>query len=205
MFEALLRRAAGLPAAAIVAVTFALAMGESALLVDLVVPGETGMVFLGAVAAERKIPLLVAAAACAAGALIGDSLGFFIGRRWGWAAMCRFRWIRKRIAPKAEQAAEYLERRPGAAMFAGRWLGALRALVPLVAGASEMRYRRFILWDIAAAVTWSPIIVGVGYFVGRPAIRFVDRFEWVGLVLAAVVVAVLVLRSRASGTRAAGA
>lgn len=186
MLESLLRAAARLPVAGLVAITGTLSLAESAFLVDLLVPGEASMIFMGAIASERDAPLAFFVVACVAGALAGDSLSYLIGRRWGRAITSRWDWSKRLVEPKIDRAERFVERNRGAAVFAGRWVGALRAVVPLVAGSSRMRFRTFIAWDLLAALTWGTTVVAVGYVIGRPAVRLVDRFEWVVPVAVAV-------------------
>jgi membrane protein DedA with SNARE-associated domain len=89
----------------------------------------------------------------------------------------RFRWTRRSVEPKVARSERYFERHGGRAVAAGRFIGALRAVVPLVAGTSKMPFGRFLLWDAAAAIVWASAIVSIGWFVGPRAARFVDRFS----------------------------
>jgi undecaprenyl-diphosphatase len=165
-----------------------LAFGETAILFDLVVPGEVGMVIAGAAGAEAglRLPLLVLAGAM--GATVGDSVSYAIGRRWGFRLVHRWGITRTRLEPKLDAAQHYFARRGGSAVFLGRWVGALRAVVPLVAGAARMPYRRFLAWNVLASVGWATTVVCLGWYLGEPVARTVDR---VGLVLSAVLVVAL--------------
>src|SRR5439155_24101418 len=90
----------------------------------------------------------------------------------------RERWTRAR---------RFLRRRGATAVFFGRFIGVLRALVPAIAGDSRMPYPRFLLWNVAGALVWAPAAVLAGYLAG-PSYRALER--WLGrgsLVLAAVV------------------
>ena len=167
-----------------------LAFGETAIFVDLLVPGEVGMVIAGAAGAEAglRLPLLVLAGAI--GATVGDSVSYVIGRRWGFRLVHRWAFTRTRLEPKLTAAQRYFARRGGSAVFLGRWVGALRAVVPLVAGAARMPYRRFLAWNVLASAGWATAAVSLGWYLGEPVARTVDR---IGLVLSAVLVALLCL------------
>ena len=81
-------------------------------------------------------------------------------------------------------------------MFAARWVGALRALVPLVAGTSEMPFRRFLPWDATAAVLWVTATVWLGATLGDDVADVVDRIgTTISLVVVGVIVLVVVVRS----------
>jgi membrane-associated protein len=76
-------------------------------------------------------------------------------------------------------------------VFLGRWVGALRAVVPIVVGAAGMPLRRFLPWNVLASVTWATTVVSIGYVFGRHIGPSVER---VGLAISAVVVTALALR-----------
>jgi membrane-associated protein len=199
----LVESAARMGTLVLVALALGLGFGEGAIGLDLVVPGEVGMVFVGAAAAESGTPVVLVIAAGAIGAVAGDSVGWLIGRRYGVRVITHWRPFR-RLMPSVERARSYFERRGGTAVFAARWVGALRGVVPLVAGTAEMRYLRFLAWDAPAAILWTTAVVLLGYHVGDDVADLVDR---VGLVaslgVAAVVAAVLLVRHQRGRRHAA--
>jgi membrane protein DedA with SNARE-associated domain len=204
--QGLLHRAARLPLLLLHVVLFGLAFGESAALLDLVIPGEAGAIFASAALQQRGANLAVAIALCSIGAILGDSAGYLVGRKWGWAAVRRFDWVRRHLEPSVKKAAERLEEKGGPTIFASRWIGALRAVVPLVAGSSELPYRRFVLWEAPAAVLWSAAVVCAGWFLGERAASFVDRWSWAVTALLVVgFVAVWAIRHRRKQTATATA
>jgi membrane-associated protein len=162
-----------------------LAFADTAFFVDLVIPGEVGLVVAGA-AVRGEGPLGVAVAAGALGAVAGDSVSYLVGRHAGLRLVCRYRWMRRRLEPKIERAQDFFARRGGVAVFLGRWVGALRAVVALVAGMGGMPYRRFLPWNVAASVLWVGTVVSLGYHFGGRLARAVDRY---GLVVSAVALA----------------
>jgi membrane-associated protein len=179
-----------LGAFALAAIALGLGFGESAIALDLIVPGEAGMVFIGAAAHDGDTPLAVVIAAGAVGAVLGDSVGYLVGRRWGTTVLYRWKWLRRRVEPAIERSRGYFTRRGRAAVFLGRWVGALRAVMPVVAGISEMPYRRFLAWDAPAAILWTGAVVSVGFYFGDDIADLVDRL---GLVVSVVVVTFLVV------------
>ncbi len=75
-------------------------------------------------------------------------------------------------------------------MFVARWVGALRAVMPVVAGVSRMPYPRFVRWDAPAAIAWTAAVVSAGFYLGD---RIADVIDRIGLVVSLVVVALLVV------------
>jgi undecaprenyl-diphosphatase len=155
---------------------FGLAFGEAAFLLDLLVPGEVGLVVIGAAGRQREAALPALVVLGAVGAFAGDSLSWLIGHRWGTSLVHRWGWSRRFVAPQLDRATEVLERRGGPAIFAARWVGALRARVPLVAGAAGVPYRRMAAWDAPAALGWSTVAVSLGWFLGEHVADVVDRW-----------------------------
>lgn len=163
---------------------FGLALGESALLLDLVVPGETGMVLVGAAGSRARLSLPLLILVSAVGAVAGDSIGFVMGRRWGAEVANRWSFTQRHLAPRLEQAESYVERHGGSSVFLARWVGALRAVVPVVAGASRMPYRSFVAWSAASSVLWTAVMISAGWYLGDAVAGAVDRFGWAISVIA---------------------
>lgn len=156
-----------------------LAYGETAVLLDLIVPGEVGMVVVGASAAAGDVALAPVIAAAALGATLGDSTSYALGRFAGRPLLCRWEPIRRRMSPKIERAEAQFARRGGALVFLARFVGALRAVAPLVAGIEHMPFRRFLAWNVAASIVWASLTVSLGYVFGDEIASFVDRGGWV--------------------------
>jgi membrane-associated protein len=170
-----------------------LAAAETAIFADLLVPGEVGLALVGAAAATVEDASVVAVAAAAAvGATLGDCISFAVGRRWGTGLLARG----ERRSRGLERARRTFERHAGGAVFLARWVGVLRAVVPVVAGASSMSVRRFLGWNVAASITWASVVVGVAYGVGPRAVELVDRAGWALAAVALAVVLVVVWRRR---------
>ncbi len=145
-------------------VVIGLAAGlECAALLGLIVPGET-LVFVGGFFAARgtlALPLLLGTVAVAA--VLGDTVGFELGRRLGRDWLIRAgRHVRLR-PPDVERVERLFHRHGGRAVFIARFLTFARSIAPFVAGMSEMRYRQFLPYNAAGAVVWSVAAVFVGY------------------------------------------
>ena len=184
----ILEWAGGLSSWILVPAGFLLAFGETAILLDLLVPGEVGMVIVGAAAARSDYPLAPVMVAGMLGAVVGDSVSYAIGRRWGARVVCRWEFTRRRFEPRMQRAERYFHTHGGWLVFVARFVGAFRAVVPLVVGTTGMPYPRFLAWNVVASVTWAGIAVSLGYHFGDEIARLVDR---VGLVVSVVAAAAL--------------
>lgn len=173
-------------------VVFALVFAEDALFIGFVIPGETAAVVGGVIAGKGGIPLGTMIAVVVSAAILGDTAGYAIGKRFGPRLISRRIFDRKR--PQLEKAQELLRRRGGPAIFLGRFTAFFRAVMPALAGLSGMPYRRFALWNIAGGVLWGSLFVILGYLAGN----LYDEVAHIAgsaaaVVDAAVAVAVLVI------------
>jgi membrane protein DedA with SNARE-associated domain len=165
---------------------FVLVMSESS---GVPVPGETALITAGVLASQGKMSIEAVIALAAAGAIVGDNIGYLIGRKGG-------RWLLERPGAFHRQRREVL--RVGEpffmthgpkAVFFGRFLLGLRVWASWLAGATRMRWRSFVLWNALGGITWAVAVGLIAYFLGHSADNAVETFGLFGLV--AVVIALL--------------
>jgi len=157
------------------------------------IPGETVLLFAGFLAYHGKIGLLPAILTAIAGATLGDSLGFWLGRYGGVAFVNRFlrriAWVRKRY----DEAQKLFVKYGQWAVFTARFITGLRVFAGILAGVLLMPYRRFLLFNFTGAVVWALTIGCVGFFFGSNWERLVrlltqlDRFALVVVGIGGVV------------------
>ncbi|HEU0131095.1 MAG TPA: VTT domain-containing protein [Mycobacteriales bacterium] len=191
-----------LPAPLVCALVFVLAMLETAAFAGLAVPGETAVVLGGVVAFQGRIPVAAMAAAASLGAVVGDSVGFYLGRRLGTKVLGG---RVGRLVGRARVESTMTRIRAGGirAVVLGRFVGVLRAVMPFAAGASGMAYGRFLVASVLGATAWGTGFTLVGYLAGnswRRVERYVGRASTV-LAVVIVTVVVLVLLARATVRR----
>lgn len=180
-----------------------LAFLEAAAFVGLVVPGETALVVGGVLASRGNVslPLLLGVAAVAV--VAGDSVGYAVGHHFG-PVIERSR-VGRRIGARRWAAAHaYVERRGASAVFLGRWVGVMRALVPSIAGMVHMPYRRFFIANAAGGITWGTTVVVLGYVAGGSLAGAEHTLGHVSVAVGALLVALVVLavvRHRLRGVR----
>ena len=164
---------------------FALPALESSVFVGFVFPGEIAVILGGVLAGQGRVSLAVVLTAAIAGAILGDSVGYAVGARYGrWlldGTVGRF--VHGRHLDRAER---YLAERGGKAVLLGRFTASLRVLVPGLAGMSRLPYRTFLACNVAGAVGWASLSVLLGYLGGRSwrhAEHLASRVSLVALVV----------------------
>lgn len=171
-----------------------LVFAEDALFVGFVIPGETAAI-LGGVAASRgnASPVLMAVVVVLA-AIVGDSVGYEIGARFGTRVLALP--VLHRRAERIDSARALLARRGGPAVFGGRFVAFLRAVMPFLAGTSHMRYRRFLAYNALGGLAWGVGCVLLGYLAGNSYAAIERIFgRAAALLVAALVVTGLVVWS----------
>jgi membrane protein DedA with SNARE-associated domain len=166
----------------------ALCFAEAAILVGMVLPGETALLVAG-VFCQRgvlNLPLMIViAAACA---ISGDSVGYQFGKKFG-PALRRSRLGRWVGEHRWSMVDGFIARHGGKAVLIGRLTALFRALVPSMVGMSGMRYRTFLVWNAAGGLIWAPGCVLLGYAFSSSLDAVGESLTWAPLAILAVVVA----------------
>jgi membrane protein DedA with SNARE-associated domain len=169
-------------------ILFAVVMIES---FGIPLPGETALIAFGVLAAEGHYSIASVIAIAAAGAIVGDNLGYWlIGRLGGRALFRRWRWLNQysdRVLPRAEA---LMERHGGKTVFFGRFVSILRYTVAWVAGLSRMHWWRFLFWNAAGGIAWATAVGLTAYYAGRAVADAIQRY---GLYVGAAVIVVIIL------------
>lgn len=152
------------PVLAYVLVT-CLVFGEDALFVGFVLPGEMAAVLGGVIASRGNAELWLMMLLVVLAAVVGDSVGYEVGKHAG-PRLLDVRVLRKKRS-QLEAAQDLLRRRGGAAVFLGRFMAFFRAVVPALAGAARMPYRRFLAFNAAGGMAWGSGFVLLGYLAGN--------------------------------------
>jgi membrane protein DedA with SNARE-associated domain len=157
-------RLLGLPGWVVLLVTGLVVFCEDALFVGFVLPGETVAVIAGVAARLGHVPLAAVLVVVVLAAVVGDSVGYEIGRHFG-ARVLRLRVLERR-RERLDAARSFLARRGGSAVFLGRWVAFLRAVMPALAGTARMPYLRFLAFNAAGGLVWGAVVVLTGYAAG---------------------------------------
>lgn len=180
-------------------VMFVVAFAESLAFLSLLVPGWGIMVAAGALAGSGVLDPWPVVLGAIPGAVLGDSVSYWFGRRYGWAV--ERIWPFKQRPELLAKGTAFFEKYGGWSIAIGRFFGPVRAVIPLVAGIMHMPRGPFWFWNIASAFVWAPAVVFSGALAGFIGERIAAAGDWrvyggTAVVLAAVLVLWLALRRR---------
>jgi membrane protein DedA with SNARE-associated domain len=184
-------RSAGYP------LLFLVVMSESG---GVPVPGETALISAAVLASQGKLEIVLVIALAACAAIVGDNIGYLIGRKGG-------RWLLERPGRFQRQRNEMLligepffERHGPKAVFFGRFVLGLRVWASWLAGATRMRWSHFAVWNALGGIVWATLIGTVAYTLGSSAGNVVEAFGLYGLAAAVIAIVSLIVMHR-RGTR----
>jgi membrane protein DedA with SNARE-associated domain len=145
-------------------VMFVTAFGESFAFLSLLFPGTSMLIAAGALMAAGSLPYVPIVLGAVAGAVLGDTVSFWIGQRFGggitgtWPFTCS-----PELLPSGIR---FFASHGGKSVFIGRFFGPMRAVIPLAAGIMRMPRDRFWVANVASAIVWAPMLLFVGDAVG---------------------------------------
>jgi len=153
------------------------------------IPGETALIAAAVLASAGKLQIELVIPIAAVAAIVGDNIGYQIGRHGG-------RWLLERPGRLQRQRSQalvngeaFFDRHGPKAVFLGRFVLGLRTWASWLAGATHMRWRTFFLWNALGGICWATGIGLLAYFLGNAAGNAITSFGLYGL--AAVLVAVV--------------
>ncbi|HUN77449.1 MAG TPA: DedA family protein [Solirubrobacteraceae bacterium] len=160
------------------------------------IPGETSLIAAAVLASQGKLQIELVIPLAALAAIVGDNIGYVIGRRGG-------RWLLERpgaFQRQRQQALTYGEsffaRHGPKAVFFGRFVLGLRVWASWLAGATRMRWRSFFLWNALGGICWATAIGVLAYSLGKAAGNVVEAFGIYGLAAVLILVIAVVLEHR---------
>jgi membrane protein DedA with SNARE-associated domain len=181
---------------------FLIVMSESS---GVPVPGETALITGGVLASQGKLQIELVIVLAAAAAIVGDNIGYVIGRKGG-------RWLLERPGVFLAQRQEVLrvgepffKQHGSKAVFFGRFLLGLRVWASWLAGATRMHWRSFAFWNAAGGISWATAIGLIAYFLGHSAGGAIEAFGIFGLVAVLLAVGSAVYVHRRHRRRSGGA
>jgi membrane protein DedA with SNARE-associated domain len=164
-------------------------------------PGETALIAAGVYAAEGHLPISGVIAVAAAGAIIGDNIGYWAGREVGRRLIYRYDWTRRlaeRVMPPAER---FFEKHGGKAVFLARFFGGVRVTGAWMAGITRMSWWKFLFWNAAGGIVWAVGVGLIAYYAGRAVSDTIARYGvyggiGIGLIIVLVIAALHLWRRR---------
>lgn len=167
---------------------FLVVFAETGLLVGAALPGDSLLIAAGIVAANKtgkiQLDLNGVVIAVVAGAILGSLVGYFLGKKWGPGIFSRqnSRLFKPEYRVKAEEF--FAQEGPKSVMLA-RFIPFVRAVVPTLAGVSNMDFRQYALYSIIGAIVWGAGLPVLAYYVGQ---RIPNLDKYILLIIAVVIV-----------------
>jgi membrane protein DedA with SNARE-associated domain len=172
---------------------FLIVMGESS---GVPVPGETALITASILASRGKLQIELVIVLAAIAAIVGDNIGYLIGRKGGrWLLERPGRFYRQR-RQVLETGEPFFERHGPKAVFFGRFILGLRVWASWLAGATRMDWRSFVLWNALGGICWATVIGLLSYYLGHAAGDAVKTFGLYGLAAALLAIATALFAHR---------
>jgi len=166
---------------------YAIVFAESGIMIGFFLPGDSLLFTAGLLSATKHVlwpfPLLVLG--CAVAAIAGDQVGYAFGTKAGPRVFARpdSRWFKQEHLQRAE---EFYERHGSKTIVIARFVPVVRTFAPIVAGASKMEYRKFVLYNILGGAAWATVMLCLGYGLGK-------KFPGIGNYLDYAILVIVVL------------
>jgi membrane protein DedA with SNARE-associated domain len=144
-------------------------------------PGETALVAAAIFASQGKLDIVEVIAVAAAAAIIGDNLGYWVGRTGGRKLLQRIPFLERWSSSTLPWAEGFFQRHGGKTIFLARFFSVLRVTAAWIAGISRMHWWTFFLWNAAGGIVWATLVGLVAYYVGHAAADAIGRYGlWAG-------------------------
>lgn len=168
---------------------FLVTFGESFAFVSFAFPGTTVLLAAGALVPAGALPLWPVLAGAILGAVLGDSISYALGLRYGH--LLDSRWPFTRYPTLLPRGYAFFEKHGGKSVFVGRFFGPMRAVVPLVAGVSKMPSGRFWVANVLSALIWAPALLVPGFIATYAVDEIGIRGSWRAVLAAGAAAAAL--------------
>ncbi len=139
-------------------------------------PGETALIAAGVYASKGHLSITGVITVAAAAAIIGDNIGYWLGREGGRRLLYRYALLRRiaeRVLPPAER---FFERHGGKAVFLARFFGGVRVTGAWMAGITRMSWWRFLFWNAAGGIVWATAVGLIAFYAGKAAADALARY-----------------------------
>jgi membrane protein DedA with SNARE-associated domain len=153
-------------------------------------PGETGLITAAVLASQGHYSIVSVIAVAAAGAIFGDNVGYWIGRRGGRALLPRIPVIGPYILRLLPAAERFFDKHGPKAVFFGRFVSLLRVTAAWLAGISRMPWWEFLFWNALGGILWATLFGTVSYYVGGAAAKAIGHYGLyaaIGIVILVVI------------------
>lgn len=155
-------------------------------------PGETALIAASIASKTGDLNIYIVIAVAATGAIIGDNIGYWIGRKGGRRLLEHPGPFYNRRMALLVHGDRFFEAHGPKAVFIGRWVALLRVTAAVLAGANRMDARKFFVWNALGGIAWATSVGVLGYLLGATGERLIHEFGiWAAVVAGAALVLVL--------------
>lgn len=168
-------------------------------------PGETALIAASVYASRGHLSITAVIAVAATAAIVGDNIGYWIGREGGRRLLYKYEFLRRvaeRTLPPAEK---FFERHGGKAVFLARFVAGIRVTGAWMAGITHMAWWRFFLWNALGGIVWAVGVGLVAFYAGKAAADAIARYGVYGAIVVVALLAVLLFLLRVKRKREAAA
>lgn len=149
-------------------------------------PGETALILASVLASQGQLNVFAVLAIGIAAAIIGDNIGYWLGRKLGREVLEAPGPLQHRRKMVIAAGDRFFDKHGGKAVFLARWVALVRVAAAWLAGINKMKFSHFFAWNALGGITWATTVVLVGYFGGQAAADAITKY---GLIAAVVLVA----------------
>ena len=173
-------------------------------------PGETALVLAAVLASQGKLDIRLVILIGVASAIIGDNLGYLLGRRFGRDVLLNSGPLQEHRRRAVQYGDRFFERHGAKAVFLARWVALVRFAAAWLAGINRMPLRLFFFWNALGAISWGVTFALVGYFAGQAGAGVLAKVGVAGGILLVVMIVGLIVyvavrrRREGRGGRGAG-
>ncbi len=151
------------------------------------VPGETALILAAGLAAAGKLQIWLVIVIAVAAAIVGDNIGYAIGRTLGREVLEAPGPLEKHRKKLITHGDRFFDRWGSRAVFFGRWVSIARVVVAWMAGINEMRFTHFFFWNALGGITWATTVALVVYYGGQAAKDVITKVGVYGAIALGVV------------------
>jgi membrane-associated protein len=152
------------------------------------VPGETALIASGVLAHHGRLSIELVILVAAAAAIIGDNIGYVIGRTGGRRLLERPGFLEKHRHAVLEKGEPFFAKHGPKAVFLGRWVAGLRIAASWLAGINRMPWRVFLLWNALGGIVWATTVGLLAYYLGPTAEKIFKTLGIAGVATAVLLV-----------------
>ena len=166
-------------------------------------PGETALVLAAILASQHKLQIWLVILIAIASAIIGDNIGYWLGRRLGREVLVARGPLHEHRARAIEAGDKFFEKHGSKAVFLGRWIALVRIATAWLAGINHMRFVHFFFWNALGGITWALTFGLAAYFGGHAAERVLAEVGVIGAIALGVALLAALVVIKLRGRRAA--